>query len=265
MVEVLERPGCVLHYRDSRTSGVPVLLTHGAGADRRMFGPQYDALAATGYRVIAWDLRGHGASRPNHLPFTADRALEDLLALIDHLDLDRPVLVGHSLGGNLSQEAVRRDPGRFAGLVVIDSTWNTGPLTRTERFLLRCAAPVLRLIPTRSLPRLMANASAVTTHARHDAARAFGQLSKTEFIEVWQATISLVAPVPAYRTPVPLCLIRGAHDTTGNIATAMPRWAAAEGINEHVIADAGHIATQDAPQAVTDALLTFLHTGRAAP
>jgi pimeloyl-ACP methyl ester carboxylesterase len=59
---------------------------------------------------------------------------------------------------------------------------------------------------------------------------------------------------------VPLCLIRGDQDRTGNIASAMPRWAAAEGIEEVVIPGAGHIANQDAPDAVNTALLNFLRS-----
>jgi pimeloyl-ACP methyl ester carboxylesterase len=98
----------------------------------------------------------------------------------------------------------------------------------------------------------------VTDAARADAARAFSQLTKREFIAVWRATVQFVAPDPAYRTPVPLLLIRGALDSTGNIATAMPAWAAAEGVTEHVIADAGHLVTQDAPVAVTDLIVDFL-------
>jgi pimeloyl-ACP methyl ester carboxylesterase len=52
--------------------------------------------------------------------------------------------------------------------------------------------------------------------------------------------------------------MRGALDRTGNIAAAMPRWAEAEGVDEVVIPDAGHIVTVDAPDAVNDALLAFL-------
>ena len=92
-------------------------------------------------------------------------ALEDLAALLDALDLQHPVLVGHSLGGNLSQALVRRHPDRAAGLVVIGATWNAGPLTPAERLALRLAAPMLGLIPAGRLPGLMAKASAVTPAA----------------------------------------------------------------------------------------------------
>jgi pimeloyl-ACP methyl ester carboxylesterase len=59
---------------------------------------------------------------------------------------------------------------------------------------------------------------------------------------------------------VPLLLMRGALDRTGNIATAMPRWAEAEGIDEVVVVDAGHLVNVDAPDAVNAVLLDFLRS-----
>jgi len=256
----LDRAGCVLRYADSGGSGDAVVLTHGAGADHHMFDAQFEALAASGQRAVVWDMRAHGESTPNNVPFTAELALQDLSALVEHLDLSHTVLAGHSLGGNLSQALVRSQPQRFGGLVVMDSTWNTGPLTRTERFLLKLAAPALSIIPARSLPALMARASAVTPEARSDATRAFSQMTKKQFVEVWKATVLFVEPDPIYRTPIPLCLIRGSHDKTGNIATAMPRWADTEGVTEQVVPGAGHLVTQDAPDAVTAIMQSFLAT-----
>ncbi|GGO81593.1 alpha/beta fold hydrolase [Nonomuraea cavernae] len=252
--------GCDLRYWDTGGDGTPVVFSHGAGADQLMFRSQAEHLARHGYRVVTWDLRGHGRSRPGGAPFTAERAAGDLVALLDHLELARPVLAGQSLGGNLAQAVVRRRPGLARGLIVMDSTCNTGPLSRAERVLLSAALPTLSVIPARRLPALMANASAATEQGRAYARRAFEQLPKREFLAVWRATVELVDPDPAYRTPVPLCLIRGERDRTGNIATAMPRWARTEGVQETVIPDAGHLVTLDAPDAVNSAILAFLRT-----
>ncbi|GAA2205049.1 alpha/beta hydrolase [Nonomuraea monospora] len=252
--------GCEIRYADSGGDGIPVVFSHGAGADHVMFDAQRDHLSALGHRVVTWDLRGHGLSRPAGAPVTADRLIADLSALIGRLRLDRPVLVGQSLGGNLSQALVRRQPGLCRALVIIGSTWNTAPLSAGDRFLLRLAAPSLSVIPAGRLPEVMAGASAVTPAAKADARRAFSQLTKGEFVKVWRATVGFLDPDPGYRTPVPLCLIRGERDRTGNIAKAMPRWAAAEGVEEVVVPGAGHIANQDAPEAVNAAIETFLRT-----
>ncbi len=255
----LSLDGCEARYWDSGGVGVPIVFSHGAGADHATFKDQATHLSASGYRVVTWDMRGHGLSRPGGR-FTTERAISDLLALLTHLGLARPVLAGHSLGGNLSQAVIRRDPQLARGLIAMDCTWNTGPLSRIERRLLKIAAPGLRLIPRKHLPAIMANASAVTEFARADARRAFAQLSKEDFIEVWEATIGLVDPDPGYRIPVPLCLIRGGADRTGNIATAMPRWAHAEGVEEIVVSGAGHLVSQDAPGAVNEAITAFLQS-----
>lgn len=258
MADVFPFQGCDLRYGDTGGDGTPLVFSHGAGADHVMFDAQREHLRAQGHRVITWDMRGHGLSRPAGAPFTAEQAVADLRALVEHLGLDRPVLVGQSLGGNLSQAVVRRYPGLARGLVVIGATWNTAPLSLRERLLVKAAAPMLATIPAGSLPRVMADASAVTPEARADARRAFGQLSKKEFVEVWRATVGFLSPDPGYRTPVPLCLIRGERDGTGNIASAMPRWAETEGVKEIVIPGAGHIANQDNPRAVNEAIDAFL-------
>jgi pimeloyl-ACP methyl ester carboxylesterase len=101
-----------------------VLMTHGWAASSHMFGPNADVLA-TRHRVITWDLRGHGQSdAPSDAgAYSADLAVGDMLALLDHLEVDRAVLAGHSLGGFLSLQFQLAHPERVAGLVLID----TGP------------------------------------------------------------------------------------------------------------------------------------------
>ncbi|WP_022892424.1 alpha/beta fold hydrolase [Agromyces subbeticus] len=250
--------GCSLAFADSGGAEPAVLFLHGAGADHVMFADQAEAVAATGRRVVLVDLRGHGRSRPNTSALTAELLINDATALIAALELERPVLVGHSLGGNLAQAMVRLSPGDYSGLAVLDSTWNTGPLNWFDRQLLRLAAPGLALIPAKRLARVMAAASATSAFARRDAERAFGQVTKAEFLDIWRATTSFVAPDASYRTPLPLCLVRGADDRTGNIATAMPAWARHDGVVELVVPNAGHIVSQDAAASVTAELLRFL-------
>ncbi|MEV7646791.1 alpha/beta hydrolase [Arthrobacter sp. NPDC089319] len=254
----LELAGVSLHYTDISGLEPAVVFLHGAGADHVMFEAQAAALAERGQRVVLLDLRGQGQSQPNTKRPTAELFVQDVEALIAELGLERPVLAGHSLGGNIAQELVRRSPEKYAGLVVLGSTWNAGPLKFTERFLLRLAGPMLALVPARSLPKVMAKASAVTDAGRADAERAFAQVTKRGFIDVWRATVQFVAPEAGYRTPIPLLLVRGAEDRTGNIALAMPAWAAAENVAERVIPDAGHLVTQDAPTAVTKAIIKFM-------
>lgn len=259
LTDTLARPGAVIHFADSGGTGDAVVFTHGAGVDSDMFAAQITAASNAGFRTVAWDMRGHGASPLDHgTRFRGEDALDDLAALCEHLSLKRPALVGHSLGGNLVQEFARRSPDRTARLIVIDSTWNAGPLTHLERFGLRIAAPSLATIPASRLPGLMAAASATTPQTIEYARGCFARMPKKTFLDVWRATLALVDPNPTYRCPVALSLIRGAYDHTGNISAAMPKWAAAEGITENIVPEAGHIAPLDAPGAVSAIILAAL-------
>ncbi|MFJ4252514.1 alpha/beta fold hydrolase [Microbacterium sp. NPDC090003] len=255
----LARPGAVIAFADGGGDGRPVLLVHGAGMDHTMFDAQAEALTAAGLRVLRSDLRGHGASALDEgVRFSAREALGDITALLAECRIARAVIVGHSLGGNLAQAYAAAQPARVSGVVVMDASWNAGPLSHAERFALRLAAPTLALVPSRRLPGIMARASAVTAGAIARTEEMFARTPKSVFLDVWRATASLIAPEPGYRSPVPLGLIRGAEDRTGNIAAAMPRWAEAEGVDERVVPDAGHILTWDAPDETSTALLEIL-------
>lgn len=255
----LVRPGAEIAFADSGGDGPVVVLIHGAGVDHSMFDEQVPVLTGRGYRVVVGDLRGHGQSplAPGER-FTAADALDDLGALLAACGADVPVLVGHSLGGNLAQAFVRERPRHVGGLIVLDSTWNAGPLSVLERLALRLAAPALAVIPARRLPRVMARASAATPGARARTEALFARMPRRTFLDVWRATVSFVAPEPGRRTPVPLALVRGSEDRTGNIATATPRWARAEGIAEHVVPGAGHMVTLDAPAETSRLLVDVL-------
>lgn len=256
MSVLVDRPGARLHVMDRPGDRQVVVLTHGAGMDSGTMAGIAADLHADGHRTITWDLRGHGQSplSKGHR-FRAADALDDLAAVIEARDVHRPILIGHSLGANLSQALVRRDPSRAAALIVIGATANAGPLTRVEEFALRrLSGPALALIPARRLPRLLAQASATTPAGIERVRAVFERMPKATFIDVWRATADLVAPEPDYRSPVPLALIRGAEDGTGNIARAMEAWALREGTTVDVIAGAGHVAMWDAPEATVDAV-----------
>lgn len=257
MTLMLKRPGATLAVSVTSGTRQPVIFTHGAGMDSTSWDEVAAAVAAAGHTVITWDLRGHGESAlDDGHRFTARDALDDLTALPAALAVERPILVGHSLGGNLSQALVQQSPSIAAGLVVLGSAPNTGALSGFERFALRTLSrPMLAMIPARRLPGMLAAASAVTPHAIERTAAVMARMPKDRFLDVWQATAELVVPDPSYRTPIPLALARGERDTTGNIATSMPAWAAREGISENVIAGAGHVAMWDAPAETADVIV----------
>ena len=85
-----------------------------------MFDPQVEALADR-WRCVTPDLRGHGESEHRRAGYTQWDLMEDHVALLDHLGIDRAVWGGVSQGGFQSLRAALRHPDRVAGLVLIDS------------------------------------------------------------------------------------------------------------------------------------------------
>lgn len=104
---------------DERGEGTPLLLVHGFPHDRTLWAPQLRTLAGRA-RCIAPDLRGFGSSGRRG-PFSMDRHADDLACLLDHLDIDRAVVCGLSMGGYVAFALWRRHPDRVRALVLCDT------------------------------------------------------------------------------------------------------------------------------------------------
>jgi len=110
----LDVPGGKLAYEASG-SGSPIVLLHEGIADRRMWNREFPLLAHD-HRVVRYDLRGFGGSTP---AVSAYSAVTDLVALLDHLDLERPLIVGPSMGGRIALDLALARPERAGGLLLI--------------------------------------------------------------------------------------------------------------------------------------------------
>ena len=114
----LQRGDARLNYEDSG-SGMPILLTHGFGASTGMWRGQVEAFQNR-YRLISWDMRGHGQTTcPEELShFSQALTDDDMAALLDHLEIDQAVIAGHSLGGFMSLSFNVAHPDRVKALVL---------------------------------------------------------------------------------------------------------------------------------------------------
>jgi 3-oxoadipate enol-lactonase len=101
------------------------VLAHGFGLDMRMWDPQVGPLA-TRFRVVRYDCRGFGGSGPLD-PAVGYTHAGDLIALLDHLGIDRAVLAGLSFGGRVVMQAALAAPERVAGLILLDAVLDGVP------------------------------------------------------------------------------------------------------------------------------------------
>jgi pimeloyl-ACP methyl ester carboxylesterase len=244
----VEHDGAALAYWLSGAHGAPVLVfTHGATMNHSMFAAQVEYFEAE-YRILTWDVRGHGLSGPIDDSFTMEQAALDLIAILNAEDIERAIFVGQSMGGYIIQELYRADPDRVQAMIVIGSTQIAAAYSELEIALLGASLPLIETIPFALFKDLTARTTAITADARDYARDALDDISQDEFRSIWggvQRAISTEG-IPDFTIDVPLLLVHGDQDNTGSIKQQMPEWAAGNpNATYHVIPDAGHNANQD--------------------
>jgi 3-oxoadipate enol-lactonase len=246
-----------LFYEVSGT-GEPVVLIHGFSLDRRMWQPQIAALEQR-FRVIRYDLRGHGKSEP---PMASYAPYDDLKSVMDALGLERAVLIGHSAGAEVAIDFALAYPGRVARLVLagpgLGGYTPTPPLTWVTPVFQAAAAgnidDATRLWLDTPIMRLMNDTTASPTVTR----------IVSENSRIWSYRTNPARPLtPAAITRLgeiecPTLIVVGSrdlphiHDIVSRLDAGIQR------SDRVVIPNAGHLLTIDAAAAFNETLAAFL-------
>jgi pimeloyl-ACP methyl ester carboxylesterase len=107
-------------YYETHGAGRPLILLHGGLMSNETFGPVLPQLAER-HQVIAPDLQGHGRTADIDRPIDVRLMADDIAALIDHLGLEKPDLVGYSLGGGVALHTAAKYPAKVRRLVAISA------------------------------------------------------------------------------------------------------------------------------------------------
>ena len=257
---VYQNIDCEIHYWYRRgTSHKWVLFFHGAGVDHDMFSEQLKAFDET-YHLIAWDARGHGLSKLEEgASFHFKDMISDCLRLYDLHEIDKAILIGQSMGGNLVQEIAYYYPERIEKAVLIDCTKNTGKLTLVENILLKSTKFMLNAYPWKTLIEQSANACGNKAHVKKYVIDCFERMDKKTFIDIMIEVTKCLHYDPEFRFKNPVLLLCGSDDKTGNIRTVAEPWAKEDGnCTLHFIEHAGHNANQDEPEVVNQLIIDFV-------
>jgi 3-oxoadipate enol-lactonase len=271
----LDRPGTRLRYETAGPpDGLPVVLLHGFGLDRRMWAPQ--AALSARFFLVTYDLRGFGASAPMDpaVPYTH---ADDLFALLDHLGVEAAALAGLSFGGlvavQAAAQAAAHAPHRVRALVLLDALlpgvpWDDG-----------CRAGFAEVGRQVAAGGVAAGRQAWLRHPLFASARRDPDLEArlTDIVNGYQGQHGLgqdpetAGPQPPAEVlgglTMPALVAAGEQDVpcflemTGILARGIP------GAEHTLIPGAGHLVNMEQPAAVNTLLTDFLTraTGPAGP
>ncbi len=254
----------VPYFEELGSGETTVLMLHGIGGGRQAFAHQMPALAAAGFHAVAWDMPGYGHSAIVD-PYEFATLAEECIELIDVLDPERLVLVGHSMGGMVAQEVAARAPERIDALVLAGTSAAFGKADGDwqRRFVDERTAP---LDAGRSMKDLATQlVGQMVSPAANDGAR-------TEAIDV-------MAHVPPQSYRLALHALMGFDRRAGLASLAMPVLLIAgsddhnappsvmQGMTERIphanyvcLERCGHLMTFEQPAAFNEALLTFVRS-----
>jgi pimeloyl-ACP methyl ester carboxylesterase len=245
----IDQGGVSIHY-ETHGKGPALLLSHGYGATSRMWDGQVAAFGDR-WRVILWDMRGHGQSGDPRNPALYSQALTvgDMAAVLDASGEERAIIGGLSLGGVMSLAFHLAHPGRVRALMLCD----TGPGFRNpearrqwnERALARAQS-----LEAKGLAD--SGGGAETRLGRHRSAQGLAGAARGMLA---QEDSSLIDSLP--HIAVPTLVLVGSEDrhflgAADYMAGKIP------GARKVVIPDAGHAANLDQPLAFNRAVESFL-------
>jgi pimeloyl-ACP methyl ester carboxylesterase len=257
----VERRGLRIHYTDTG-HGTPILLGHSFLCSGEMWEPQVDALSRVA-RVINVDFRGHGQSSHATDPYTLYDVLEDMLAVLDQLGIERAVWAGLSMGGMVAMRAALATPERVTGLIVLGS--DAGVEGRLKLLRYRALGLVARLVGVHPImPAVLkqmfgrttlASRGELVTHWRER----FGHVhvpSVLNGLGMLSGRDDLTRKLP--RIEVPALVIVGEEDLALPPARSAAIAAGLANARLLTVAGAGHLVCLERPDLVTDEMVAFL-------
>lgn len=256
--------GATFHYDDvGPSTGLPVLLIHGHPFNRTLWAPQAKALAEAGYRAVTPDLRGYGRSSVTRGKVFLSDFADDLAALLDHLGIERAVVGGVSMGGQITMELQRRHPHRVRALVLSDTSapaeTDEGKAFR-NRLADRLLAEGMDGYASEVIDKMLAAYNVTAMPALAD--RVLGMMRATDPHGA-AAALRGRAERPDYRDTleavrVPVLIVVGADDVYTPVADAEAIRALVPHATTAVIDRAGHLPGAEQPESFNAVLLDFL-------
>lgn len=233
-------------------------VCHGMALDHRDLAPIVADLP--GRSLLLWDMPGHGDSQPRPRDWSLAAMADAFAAVLADARIPRAAILGFSFGGMVAQAFARRMPRAVEALILYGCF---APYAQPPLLGRATAAAAVAAMALQGWPRLQddfAARCALTPGGRAAVRAAMQPLGKRGFLAMTRSLLGAFHPDPAFALPCPVLLLRGAEDSNGaalDVADAALRRLQPDAPVVR-IADAGHCAHLDRPEATRAAVAAFL-------
>lgn len=265
MIEKTFRTGLgTIHYwiNDIDSTQLTLVFLPGLTADNRLFEKQIEYFSGK-YNCFVWDAPAHGKSRPFELKFSMEDMAKYLYDIFQVENISKPVLIGQSLGGYISQVFMEIFPYSASGFVSIDScSLKRKYYTWWELALLKRTKWMYMSFPWKLLLKLGIVGTSKTEYGRKIMKETWACYEKIEYCELsaYGSRIfaeSVEADKP-YDIKCPILLLCGTNDNAGSAKSYNRRWAKQDGHNLVWLKGAGHNSNTDIPEKVNQLIDEFI-------
>jgi len=236
----------------------PLVLVHSLGSDLRIW-DEVAALLAPRFRMLRYDLRGHGLSDATPAPYSIAELGDDLVRLLDHAAVAEVVVMGISVGGTIALDLGARHPERIRAMVLCDTGLRIGSEASWDDRIEEVRARGLSEMATEIVGRWFAPGYAQRQPAAYGGYRnMLARTSEEGYLGTCAALRDADYRETAGAVDVPALVVTGSEDlstppeTGRELAAALPRGAFEK------IEDAGHLPCVERPGPLVDVVAPFL-------
>jgi len=249
--------GIEINYELHGREGAPwLVLSHSLACTVRMWDPQIEAFKDR-FRILAYDMRGHGSSAAPQGPYTLDLLAEDVLALMKHAGVGKAIFIGLSIGGMIGQTLALKQPALFERMVLADTghAQNAEALAQWEERIRIAESQGMKALVDSTMARWFTEGFRNTPEAKK-IATLIAATPVAGYVGCGRAIMKLNTTARLKDIQLPVLAITGEQDAsapgTRYIGENVP------GAKLVVIPQAAHIANVEQPAAFNRALREFL-------
>ena len=243
-------------YYEVIGEGPALIFTHGASLNYQQWDKQAIKFKDN-YKVITWDVRGHGNSSLPEGPVNPDDFSADLIGLMNYLKIDNAVLCGLSMGGHISLQTAIKYPKRVKGLILIGT-----PCSNSFNLYQKITVPInrfcTRLIPKDITAQLMAKALSKYNPDNYQyMIDSFALISPDNWQRLWSAITRMDSKDELHKVKCSTLILIGEHD---NLTRSMQSYMHNNISHSELktIPNAHHGTNLDNPDAVNEEIAQFI-------